>query len=226
MQSTMRRTSRTTSGATSARAAMIASTIRTSRTTPTLLGAGCADGGVRARVESDRCGCADTPKVFPRAGLLDLPRQGGARFPIGGFVCGLRRLRQTVAPPPGMHLEQGPAELGEAVRWRLEHAEHGRQFVVAESERAFVGVDGSPDVLGQAEVARVVQEQCELCDGSARDLDPGDGHVTWMPFCHSGKRVRAVAAPVDHRGESGRRAPVVKFVGRAEPIAMPAVRDA
>jgi hypothetical protein len=60
----------------------------TSSTRPALLGAGCGDGGVRARVYSDGCGCADTGKCLPTTALSDLPRRGGPGFPIGGLSVG------------------------------------------------------------------------------------------------------------------------------------------
>jgi hypothetical protein len=112
-----------------------------------------------------------------------------------GAAAGMteRLLAEPFAMAPGVHLEQGAAEFGEAVRWGLEHAEHCRQFVVAESERAPVCVDGSSDVLGEAEVAGLMEQQRELCDGGARDLEPGDGHVARMPSCQVGKRLAEVA---------------------------------
>ena len=92
---------------------------------------------------------------------------------------------------PRVYLEQGAPEFGKPFRWVVEHADHGRQLVVAEPQPHLVRVDGFPDMLGKAEVASSVEEQRKLCDGGAGDLDPRDGHL--RPICPPGRWRNMVA---------------------------------
>jgi hypothetical protein len=96
--------------------------------------------------------------------------------------------------PAATHLQEGAPQFREPVGRIIEHAQHRRKLVVAESEPSLVRVDSDPYVLGEVTVAGRLEEHSELRHRGSGNLDTGDVHVAHMPVCQDGKRLPVIVS--------------------------------